>query len=91
MIEWFHLISRLIRPIKKNAMDKFFSIRQFTSPEYPYIAFPHKNLAVLDISRFTFCKVDYYQVFLDLCNGNIGDLLLLAVRMENNLSYGKPL
>ena len=34
-------------------MDKKISIRQFTSPEHPYIAFPQKNLAVLDISRFT--------------------------------------
>ena len=40
-------------------MDNNFSIRQFPSPEHSYIAFPHKNLAVLDISRFTFCKVDY--------------------------------
>ena len=40
-------------------MDKKFSIRQFPSPEHPYIVFPQKNLAVLDISRFTFCKVDY--------------------------------
>ena len=29
------------------------SIRQFPSPEHPYIAFPSKNLAVLDISSFT--------------------------------------
>ena len=42
-----------IRSITKNAMDKKFSIRQFSSPEHPYIAFPQKNLAVLDISRFT--------------------------------------
>ena len=49
----------LIRSITKNALDKKISIRQFPSPEHPYIAFPHKNLAVLDISRFTFCKVDY--------------------------------
>ena len=34
-------------------MDKKISIRQFPSPEHPYIAFPQKNLAVLDISRFT--------------------------------------
>ena len=34
-------------------MDKKFSIRQFPSPEHPYIAFPQKNLAVLNISRFT--------------------------------------
>ena len=34
-------------------MDKKFSIRQFPSPEQPYIPFPPKNLAVLDISRFT--------------------------------------
>ena len=40
-------------------MDKKVSIRQFPSPEHPYIVFPQKNLAVLDISRFTFCKVDY--------------------------------
>ena len=40
-------------------MDKKFSIRQFPSPEHPYIAFPQKKLAVLDIARFTFCKVDY--------------------------------
>ena len=37
----------------QNAMDKQFSIRQFPSPEHPHIAFPQKNLAVLDISRFT--------------------------------------
>ena len=43
----------LIRSITQNAMDKKFSIRQFPSPEHPYIAFPQKNLAVLDISRFT--------------------------------------
>ncbi len=43
----------LIKSITKNAMDKKFSIRQFPSPEHPYIAFPQKNLAVLDISRFT--------------------------------------
>ena len=49
----------LIRSITQNAMDKKFSIRQFPSPEHPYIAFPQKNLAVLDMSRFTFCKVDY--------------------------------
>ena len=34
-------------------MDKKFSIRQFPSPEHPYIAFPQKNLAVLNICRFT--------------------------------------
>ena len=49
----------LIRSITQNAMDIQFSIRQFPSPEHPYIAFPSKNLAVLDISRFTFYKVDY--------------------------------
>ena len=43
----------LIRSITQNAMNKKFSIRQFPSPEHPYIAFPQKNLAVLDISRFT--------------------------------------
>ena len=53
VIEWFHLIRMLIRSIMQNAMDKKFSIRQFPSPEHPYIAFPQKNLAVLDISRFT--------------------------------------
>ena len=55
VIERFRLISRLIRPlsITKNAMDKIFSIRQFPRSEHPYIAFPQKNLAVLDISRFT--------------------------------------
>ena len=56
----------LIRPINKNAPDKKISIRQFPSPEHPYIAFPSKNLTVLDISRFTFCKVDY-KVVLILC------------------------
>ena len=40
VIEWFHLISMLIRSITQNAMDKKFSIRQFPSPEHPYIAFP---------------------------------------------------
>ena len=53
VIECFHLISMLIRSITQNAMDKKFSIRQFPSPEHPYIAFQQKNLAVLDISRFT--------------------------------------
>ena len=43
----------LLLLITQNAMDKCFSIRQFPSPEHPYIAFPQKNLAVLDISRFT--------------------------------------
>ena len=51
----------LIRSITQNAMDKKFSIRKFPSPEHRYIAFPQKNLAVLDISRFTFCKIDYLQ------------------------------
>ena len=46
-------------PITQNAMDANFSIRQFPSTEHPYIVFPQKNLAVLDISRLTFCKVDY--------------------------------
>ena len=59
----------IIRPITQNAMDKKFSIRQFPSPEaeHPYIVFPQKNLAVglLDISRFTFCKVDYkWEIYL---------------------------
>ena len=52
----------LIRSITQNAMDNKFSIRQFPSPGHPYIAFPQKNLAVLDISRFTFCKVDYMRM-----------------------------
>ena len=43
----------LIRSITQNAMDNKFSIRQFPSSEHPYVAFPQKNLAVLDISRFT--------------------------------------
>ena len=47
----------LIRSITQNAIDKMFSIRQFPSPEHPYIAFPHKNLAVLDISRFTTVEI----------------------------------
>ena len=34
-------------------MDKKFSIRQFPSPEHPYIAFPQINPAVLNISTFT--------------------------------------
>ncbi len=59
VIEWFHLISKIIRSITQNAMDNKFSIRQFPSPWHPYIAFPSKHLAVLDISRFIFCKVDY--------------------------------
>ena len=54
-----HINSMLIKSITQNAMDKQVSIRQFPGPEHPYIAFTHKNLAVLDISRFTFCKVDY--------------------------------
>ena len=44
-------------------MDKKISIRQFPSLEHPYIALPQKNLAVLDISRCTFCKVDYNPLF----------------------------
>ena len=43
----------LISSITENVMDKKINIRQFPSPEHPYIAFPQKNLAVLDISRFT--------------------------------------
>ena len=42
----------LIRSITQHAMHTKFSIRQFPSPEHPYIAFPQNNLAVLDISRF---------------------------------------
>ena len=42
-----------IRSITQNAMVTNVSIRQFPSPEHPYIAFPSKNLAVLDISSFT--------------------------------------
>ena len=42
-------------------MDNKFSIRQFPSPEHLYIAFTQQKLAILDISRFTFCKVDYIQ------------------------------
>ena len=61
VIECFHQISMLIRYITQTALDTQFSIRQFPSPEHPYIAFPQKNLAVLDISRFTFCKVDYKE------------------------------
>ena len=53
------LISMLIRSITQNAMDTKFSIRQFPSPEHPYIAFPQKNLQYSFFSRFTFCKVDY--------------------------------
>ena len=34
-------------------MDKKISIRQFPSAEHPYISFPQKYLAVLDISMFT--------------------------------------
>ncbi len=44
VIEWFHLISMLIRSITQNDMDTKFSIRQFPSPEHPYIAFPQKTL-----------------------------------------------
>ena len=43
VIEWFNLISMLIRSITQNGMDKKFSIRQFPSPEQPYIAFPQKK------------------------------------------------
>ena len=46
-------MNMLIRSITQNAIDKTFSIRQFPSLEHPYFAFPQKNLAVLDISRFT--------------------------------------
>ena len=34
----------LIRSITENATDKQISIRQFPSPEHPYIAFPQKTL-----------------------------------------------
>ena len=43
----------LIRSITQNAMDKKVNIRQFPTPEHPYIAFPQKKPAVLNISRFT--------------------------------------
>ena len=45
-------------------MDIKFSIRQFPSPEHPYIAFPQKKLPVLDIFRFTFCKVDQFKNYI---------------------------
>ena len=58
--------------ITQNAMDKKFSIRQFPSPEHPYIAFPQKNLAVLDISRFTTVEIGpqsrlLYKAAVSLC------------------------
>ena len=56
----------LIRSITQNAMDKKFSIRQFPSPEHPYIAFPQKNLAVLDISRFTTGEIGPQSRLLEL-------------------------
>ena len=43
VIELFQLINMLIRSITQNSMDKKFSIRQFSSPEHPYIAFPQKK------------------------------------------------
>ena len=58
VIERFHLIIRLIRSIRPNATDKKICIRQFPSPEHPYIAFSPKKLALLAITKFTFCKVD---------------------------------
>ena len=58
VIERFHLIIRLIRSIMHNAMDTFFCIRQFRSPEHPYIAFSLNKLALLAITMFTFCKED---------------------------------
>ena len=67
----------LIRSITQNAMDKKFSIRQFPSPEHPYIAFPQKNLAVLDISRFT--------------TGEIGPQSRLYVIYNVIVSIAKPL
>ena len=68
VIEWFHLISMLIRSITQNAMDTKFGIRHFPSPEHPYIAFPQKNLAVLDISRFTYRAI-----------WNVSEILLCAL------------
>ena len=58
VIERIHLIIRLIRSIRPNAMDRKICIRQFPSPEHPYIAFSQKQLALLAITMFTFCKVD---------------------------------
>ena len=58
VIERFHLIIRLIRLIRPNAIDKKICTRKFPSPEQPYIAFSPKKLALLAISMFTFCKVD---------------------------------
>ena len=49
----------LIRSITQNAMDNKSSIQQFPSNEHPYIAFPQKKLAVLDISRFTTGEIDF--------------------------------
>ena len=57
VIEWFHLISMLIRSITQNAMDNKFSIRSFLVLSTHILHFHKKNLAVLNISRFTFCKV----------------------------------
>ena len=64
VIEWFHLISRLIRSITKNAMDKKFSIWQFPGPEHPYIAFPQKK--TLQYSTFLgspFAKYGQWMYF----------------------------
>ena len=41
VIEGFHLISMLIKSITQNTIDSKVSIRQFPSPEHPYIVFPH--------------------------------------------------
>ena len=82
VIEWFHLISMLIRSITQNAMDKNVIIRQFPSPEHPYIAFPQKNLAVLDISRFTTEEIGP-QSRLN------GDIQTMMVEQHNHLGINK--
>ena len=51
----------LIRSITKNVMDEKFS--SFLVLSTHILHFHKKNLTVLDISRFTFCKVDYHGMF----------------------------
>ena len=63
----------LIKSITKNDMDNKFSIRQFPSPEHPYIAFPQNNLAVLHISRFTTGEIGpQSRLYREMMNITIG-------------------
>ena len=66
----------LIRSITQNAMEKKFSIRQFPSPEHQYIAFSQKNLAVLDISRFTTGEIGPQSRLMRVPHGTICEIVM---------------